>query len=89
MNGGAKSKPMTEEIQPPLSPIARGLVDQLKPHTPFAEAIVRRQAERAGVQLATMEQKDLVKVVPLLLAAASTFVDPVVLQSLKARFGPR
>jgi hypothetical protein len=62
---------------------AQRLIDRLKPHTPFAEAIVRRQAERAAVSLATLTDDDMEKLLPLIVAAASTFVDPSVIANLK------
>jgi|HubBroStandDraft_1064217.scaffolds.fasta_scaffold92257_2 hypothetical protein len=70
----------------PLSPVASRVVDELKAHTPFAEAIVRRQAERAGVNVATMSPGDLTKVMPLILAASTGFVEPDVLVHLKWTF---
>ena len=39
---------------PPFSFAALRIVDVLRPHTPFAEAIVKRQAERAGLDPATL-----------------------------------
>jgi hypothetical protein len=74
---------MTDAATPEASPTARRLIDELRPHTPFAEAIVRRQAERAGVPVDTLSDADLPRVVPLVVAAASGFVDPVVLARLR------
>lgn len=65
------------------SATAARLIAVLAPHTPFAEAIVRRQAERVGRTLASLEPGDLPKVGPLILAAASVFLDPVALETLK------
>jgi hypothetical protein len=62
---------------------ARAIVQILKPHTPFAEAIVRRQVERAGLSATTLVESDLPKVLPLIIAAAHTFVDPEVIAQLK------
>jgi hypothetical protein len=70
----------------PLGPLASRVVDELKPHTPFAEAIVRRQAERAGISVTRMNQADLGKVMPLILAASTGFVEPDVLAQLKMTF---
>jgi hypothetical protein len=65
------------------NPFAQKLIDRLKPHTPFAEAIVRRQAERANVSLATLDEAQMDVLFPLIIAAASTFVDPSVIVNLK------
>jgi hypothetical protein len=70
----------------PLSPLARRVVDELKPHTPFAEAIVRRQAERTGTPIATLAESDLAKILPLIIAASTGFVEPSVLMHLKWTF---
>jgi hypothetical protein len=66
-----------------MSDTARRIVRALEGHTPFAEAIVRRQTERAGIPVETMEDADLPRVMPYVVAAASTFVDPDVLRELK------
>ena len=71
---------MTEEA---FSPTAERLAAELRPHTPFAEAIVRRQSERAGVSPGSMTEQDLQKVVPLVIAAASGFVDPSVVARIR------
>jgi hypothetical protein len=63
--------------------LAQRLIDRLKPHTPFAEAIVRRQAERAGLSLALLSDEDMEKLFPFIVAAASTFVDPSIIAHLK------
>ena len=63
--------------------VAQRLIDRLKPHTPFAEAIVRRQAERAGISLSTLSDDGMEKLFPLIVAAASTFVDPSIIAHLK------
>ncbi len=63
--------------------LAQRLIDRLKPHTPFAEAIVRRQAERAGLSLAKLSDEDIDQLFPFIVAAASTFVDPSVIANLK------
>lgn len=70
-----------------LTSTAQRLVDLLSPHTPFAEAIVRRQAERAGKSLSSLEEGDLPEVVPLIETAAQHFVDPPVLAQLKREGG--
>ncbi len=67
----------------PQNPIARQLVEVLRPHTPFAEAIVRRQAERAGVTLTALCADDLTRIVPMILSAAHVFVDGAALVSLR------
>jgi hypothetical protein len=71
---------MSDEVP---NAFAQRLIDRLKPHTPFAEAIVRRQAERAAISLATLTDADMGKLFPLIVAAASTFVDPSVIANLK------
>lgn len=68
-----------------LSSTAARVVSLLNPHTPFAKAIVRRQSERIGRTLATLRAEDLPKLAPLVIAAASVFVDPSELASLRAR----
>ena len=68
---------------------AQKLIDRLAPHTPFADAIVRRQAERAGVSLATLTSDDMDKLFPLIVAAASTFVDPSIIANLKLIYDRR
>jgi hypothetical protein len=80
---------MTDQASSDLSPLARRLVDELRRHTPFAEAIVRRQAERSGVSIASLSETDLIKIVPLIAAAATGFVDPDVIARFKTLFLPR
>jgi hypothetical protein len=77
---------MNERSNTSLSETARRIVDELRPHTPFAEAIVRRQAERAGLRIESLTDHDLSKLMPLIIAAASGFVDPSVLLRLKLIF---
>jgi hypothetical protein len=77
---------MNEGSSPELSSTALRLVEALRPHTPFADAIVRRQAERAGVPLGSLSEEDLPNIVPLIVAAASGFVDPMVIARLKRTF---
>jgi hypothetical protein len=69
---------------PPFSTAALRIVDVLRPHTPFAEAIVRRQAERAGYDASTVTTAVLPKIIPLVISASQAFVDPSVIQALKA-----
>jgi hypothetical protein len=69
------------------SRVADQLIALLQPHTPFAEAIVKRQAERAGLDLARLEDTDLVILGPMILKAASTFVDPAGLAQLRRQLG--
>jgi hypothetical protein len=69
------------------SPTAARLIAILAPHTPFAEAIVRRQAERAGRSLADLGEGDLPKIGVLLVSAAAVFVDPRTLEKLKRAVG--
>jgi hypothetical protein len=59
------------------------LCELLRPHTPFAEAIVRRQCERCGVAPQFLTAEDIPKVGPLVIAAAGVFVDPTVLTGLR------
>lgn len=65
------------------SHLAQKLIERLKPHTPFAEAIVRRQAERAGLSISKLTDDDMEKLFPMIVAAASTFVDPSIIANLK------
>jgi hypothetical protein len=65
------------------SETAQRIVRLLEEHTPFAEAIVRRQTERAGIPFETLGDGDLPRVLPYVVAAASSFVDPEVLARLK------
>lgn len=66
-----------------LSTTASRLVALLAPHTPFAEAIVKRQAERAGVKLSSLDREHLEKLGPMIVSAAAMFVDPAALVDLK------
>jgi hypothetical protein len=70
-----------------LSRTAARVVGLLTPYTPFATAIVRRQSERIGRSLATLRQEDLPKLAPLVVAAASVFVDPGELSALRGALG--
>lgn len=72
-----------------MSPTAARLVDLLRPHTPFCEAIVRRQAERAGLSVATLSEQDVAKLGPMILAAAAVFVDPAALATLRVQLKTR
>jgi hypothetical protein len=66
-----------------ISSTAQLLVDALKPHTPFAEAIVRRQCERGGKSIASLTDDDFDAILPLIITAASTFVEPAVIAQLR------
>ena len=70
-----------------LSKTATQVVALLSPYTPFATAIVRRQAERIGRSLATLRQEDLQRLTPLVIAAASVFIDPSELATLRTLIG--
>lgn len=58
------------------SETASWLISLLRPITPFAEAIVRRQAERAGIPMGSLSREDLPVLGPMILGAAQMFVDP-------------
>ena len=75
---------MEERARPSATAIR--IVEMLKPHTPFAEAIVRRQAERANLPIQSLSEADLPKIIPLIVAAAASFVDPAIISQLKATF---
>jgi hypothetical protein len=66
-----------------MSPVATRLIGLLEPHTPFAEAIVRRQAERAGLRLEELDLSHIEKIGPDIVRAAAVFVDPPVLARIK------
>lgn len=66
-----------------VSETAAWLIALLRPLTPFAEAIVRRQAERAGVPLARVTPDDVATIGPMILGAAQMFVDPARLTLLR------
>lgn len=70
-----------------LSATAARVVGLLTPYTPFATAIVRRQSERIGRSLATLRAEDMPKLAPLVVAAASVFVDPSELAALRETLG--
>jgi hypothetical protein len=72
------------ESPPSRSATSARLIDLLAPHTPFAEAIVRRQAERAGLSLTLLGEADLPTVGPMIIQAAGLFLDPEVLAQLRA-----
>lgn len=67
-----------------MSPTASRLVNILRPHTPFAEAIVRRQAERLGLSYEALDEPDVPRIAPMIVAAASMFLDPPALVQVKA-----
>jgi hypothetical protein len=74
---------------PPFSAAAIRIVEILRPHTPFAEAIVRRQSERAGLSVAALTPEDAPKIIPLVVAASHAFVDPSVIAELRALIASR
>lgn len=74
---------MTVATIPGLSATAVHLITLLQPHTPFAEAIVKRQAERAGLDLARLHDEHLATLGPMIVKAAATFVDPGALAQIK------
>lgn len=67
-----------------MSPTASRLISLLRPHTPFAEAIVRRQAERLGLSYESLDEADLPRIAPMIVTAASMFLDPPALALIKA-----
>ena len=69
------------------SAVGARVVALLLPLTPFAEAIVKRQAERAGLSLATLTEADLKILGPMIVSAAAVFVDPDALLTLKRQLG--
>jgi hypothetical protein len=72
-----------------VSETAAWFIALLRPHTPFAEAIVRRQAERAGTSISKLTWAHLTTVGPMVFAAAQMFVDPAKLGNLRRQIGPR
>lgn len=72
-----------------FSETAAWLVTFLRPHTPFAEAIVKRQAERAGLLVVALRGADLAKLGPMILAASAPFIDPPALAQLKREIEAR
>lgn len=84
MHGSSAAKPPSAgSAEPQASATAQQLIDLLRPHTPFAEAIVKRQVERAGLSLAAVTESDLSALAPLVFAASSVFVDPPAREALK------
>lgn len=71
------------------SATATWLIGLLAPHTPFGEAIVRRQAERIGKTLATLEVGDVPRMGPLIVVAAGVFLDPPALATVTAALRTR
>lgn len=61
------------------------LVALLTPHTPFAEAIVRRQVERAGLDYDRVTSADVVVLGPMIVKAATLFVDPLTLAEIRRK----
>ena len=82
MSGSGRAEPPTTASTGP-SATAQRLVALLLPHTPFAEAIVKRQAERAQLSLATLDESHVPTLAPLLFAASSVFIDPAAREALK------
>ena len=70
------------------SEAARRAIALLMPYTPFAEAIVKRQAERAGLDLRTLDWRELQQVGPMIVKAAAVFVDPGALGELRRHLVP-
>lgn len=79
----AAKPPSSQRADGEPSTTARRLIDLLRPHTPFAEAIVKRQVERAGLSCANVEETDLPVLGPLIFAASSVFLDPPAREALK------
>jgi len=65
------------------SETAERLISLLRPYTPFADAIVRRQAERAGIPLHLVTREHLARLTPMIVLAVQTFVDPADLVEIK------
>lgn len=80
MTGGAPARDASEP-----SATARWVIELLRPCTPFAEAIVRRQAERAGLTIAALGPEHMAKVGPMILGAAKMFADPAKIEELRRR----
>ena len=83
MHGSSGAKPTSVRPDGEPSATARVLIDLLRPHTPFAEAIVKRQIERAGLSLGRVLESDLPVLAPLIFAASSVFLDPPGRDALK------
>ena len=71
------------------SETAAWLIGLLRPLTPFAEAIVRRQAERAGIPVSRLTTDHLARIGPMILSAAQMFVDPARLARLRVQMTHR
>lgn len=71
------------------SETAAWLIGLLRPLTPFAEAIVRRQAARAGIPVSQLGAEHLAEIGPMILSAAQMFVDPGKLAGLRAQIAHR
>ncbi len=84
MTGGAPARDPSEP-----SETARWVIEILRSCTPFAEAIVRRQAERAGITIATLGPDHLAKVGPMILGAAQMFVEPAKVEQLRRQMERR
>ena len=67
---------MTTMEESPPSETALWLIGLLRPFTPFAEAIVRRQAVRAGIPIAELGREHLGTIGPMIVSAAQMFIDP-------------
>jgi hypothetical protein len=68
------------------SAVALRIFALLRPLTPFGDAIVKRQAERAGLDLTKLSEGDLATLAPMILKAAAVFVDPMGITALKREF---
>lgn len=89
MHGSNAAKPPSSAADGEPSATARQLIDLLRPHTPFAEAIVKRQVERAGLSIANVAERDLTVLGPLIFAASSVFLDPPTREALKRALNVR
>ena len=84
MHGQSAGKPpLPQGAAGEPSATARRLIDLLRPHTPFAEAIVKRQVERAGLSCAAVVEADVAVLGPLIFAASSVFLDPPARDALR------
>lgn len=89
MPGSSAGKPPSNAAEGEPSKTASELIDLLRPHTPFAEAIVKRQVERAGLSITSVGERDLPVLGPLIFAASSVFLDPPTRDALKRALNVR